>query len=285
MIRRAFAFSALAALTLLAACGGGEDGAPSVANISASSVAFSRATTITVSGRYLTSTSMTSEGEACEGLARTASTEDSSTYSCIVRRAGDLVFHVRRGDDANILGSLRIVIPKPQVTMTTTVGTIILELDANEAPKTAQRYLDYMNSTATATNRFYDNTLFHQVKRDLGVLGGAYLTNYVAKTPVVATVPIESNNGLKNLRGTIALLHGEDPNSGNNVFYINAKDNPQFDYVNDANPGYTVFGRIIQGIEVFDSIQTVPTQTRTTAPMLTDTPVTEVRITTLRQTK
>ena len=144
--------------------------------------------------------------------------------------------------------------PVAHVTITTTVGQMTLELDADNAPKTVENFLAYANSG------FYDGTIFHRVINNFMIQGGGFTTDMEQK-PTQAPVDNEANNGLKNERGTIAMARTQDPHSATAQFFINVQDN---DFLNHTGEnmqgwGYTVFGKITQGEDVLDKIRCVQT--------------------------
>jgi peptidyl-prolyl cis-trans isomerase A (cyclophilin A) len=114
------------------------------------------------------------------------------------------------------------------------------------------------------------------------VQGGGYTTGLVKKSGQLAPITLESNKGLSNLRGTIAMARTDDPNSATSEFFINVVDNQFLDYKSAASPGYAVFGKVVQGLEVPDAIIAQPTRTLNG---FNDVPVTDVTITSIRQTQ
>jgi peptidyl-prolyl cis-trans isomerase B (cyclophilin B) len=142
----------------------------------------------------------------------------------------------------------------PQVIIQTNMGSIEVELDPGKAPNTVKNFLDYVNS------KFYEGTIFHRVIKGFMVQGGGF-TQDMGQKKTSAPISIESNNGLKNDRGTIAMARTNDPNSATSQFFINAKDN---DFLNYSAPtmqgyGYTVFGKVTKGIDVVEKIENVKT--------------------------
>lgn len=138
------------------------------------------------------------------------------------------------------------------VCMLTSSGEIVVELYDSYAPQTVANFYKYVAAG------FYANTLIHRVDRDFVVQGGGYRPGMVEKTPLYAPIPLESNNNLSNLRGTIAMARRSDPNSATSQFFFNVVDNTSLDYQSAANPGYAVFGRIISGLNTLDAINIVP---------------------------
>jgi len=142
----------------------------------------------------------------------------------------------------------------PKVVLETSQGEITLELDADKAPKTVENFLAYVR------DGHYDGTIFHRVIPDFMIQGGGYDANFVQK-PTRAPIQNEANNGLKNLRGTIAMARTNNPHSATAQFFINTVDN---DFLDHRSPtprgwGYAVFGKVIAGMEVVDRIQRLPT--------------------------
>lgn len=145
--------------------------------------------------------------------------------------------------------------PWGTVCMLTSSGEIVVELYDSYAPQTVANFYNYVAAG------FYTNTLIHRVDRDFVIQGGGYVSGMVAKTPLYAPIKLESNNGLSNLRGTLAMARRSDPDSATSQFFFNVRDNTSLDYQSAANPGYTVFGRIISGLPTLDAINVVPTYT------------------------
>lgn len=163
----------------------------------------------------------------------------------------------------------------PQVTLQTSLGTMVLELNPEQAPITVANMLAYVNSG------FYNNTLIHRVIPGFMVQGGGFNTGLSYKDPTYSAIALESNNGLSNLRGTIAMARSSDADSATTQFFVNQVDNTYLDYSNPASPGYAVFGRVVSGLAVIDSMANVPTTTRSTHA---NVPVTDVTITAFGQT-
>ena len=142
----------------------------------------------------------------------------------------------------------------PQVKFTTTMGVIVVELDPKKAPKTVANFLDYVKKG------HYDGTTFHRVIPNFMIQGGGFEPGFKQK-PTDKPIQNEADNGLKNMNGTIAMARTGDPHSATAQFFINTKDN---DFLNHSgkNPqgwGYTVFGKVVQGMDVVKKIEAVPT--------------------------
>lgn len=142
----------------------------------------------------------------------------------------------------------------PKVQIQTTMGAIIVELDAKAAPKTVANFLDYVRSG------FYDGTIFHRVIKNFMIQGGGF-TPDMEKKPTKAPIANEAENGLQNLSGTIAMARTSAPHSATSQFFINVKDNHFLNYRAKTNRlwGYCVFGKVVKGMEVVKAIETVPT--------------------------
>ncbi|MEZ5463867.1 MAG: peptidylprolyl isomerase [Lysobacteraceae bacterium] len=146
-------------------------------------------------------------------------------------------------------------VPATRVAITTNMGRMVVELDAAKAPKSVANFLQYVDSG------FYDGTVFHRVIGNFMIQGGGFSTDLQRK-PTKAPIPNEANNGLSNLRGTVAMARTSDPNSATSQFFINTVDNPRLDFVSEQNAytwGYAVFGKVIEGMEVVDAIRAVET--------------------------
>ena len=143
------------------------------------------------------------------------------------------------------------------VRMQTNKGTIVLELDADKAPATVANFIDYANAG------FYDGTIFHRVIPGFMIQGGGFepgMTQKATREPIKN----EAENGLKNDLGTIAMARTPDPHSASSQFFINAKDNG---FLNHTSPtmqgwGYCVFGKVVEGLDVVKTIESVATGSR-----------------------
>ena len=150
------------------------------------------------------------------------------------------------GDDSQ--GETRIV------TLTTALGAIELQLDGGSAPGTVSNFIAYVEGG------HYDGILFHRVIPNFMIQGGGMRAGLV-ENPTRAPIENEADNGLKNLRGTIAMARTQDPHSATAQFFINLKDNSFLDHTekSPAGWGYAVFGQVISGMDVVDQIASVET--------------------------
>jgi cyclophilin family peptidyl-prolyl cis-trans isomerase len=137
------------------------------------------------------------------------------------------------------------------VLLETSAGSVRIELFDGKSPATVENFLGYVRSG------FYDGTVFHRVIPGFVIQGGG-LTAAMQPRPTGAPVRNESANGLKNLRGTLAMARTSAPDSATSQFFINLRDNEALD-PRGAAAGYTVFGKVIEGMEVVDRIAAVPT--------------------------
>ena len=174
-----------------------------------------------------------------------------------------------------LLASLPLCAAQPRARIETTLGVMVIELFEDKAPATVANFKRY------AHRGYYDDTLFHRVLEDRVIQGGGHRADYSEK-PTDPPVLNEADNGLSNVRGTLAMARTADPHSATAQFFINLSDNTPYDHRgNDArNFGYCVFGRVIEGMDVADAIGKVKVQSR--AGFDNNVPVTPVLITRLR---
>lgn len=160
----------------------------------------------------------------------------------------------------------------PQVSLKTSAGEIVLELNAEKAPKSVDNFLQYVKSGQ------YDGTIFHRVINGFMIQGGGFDADMKEK-PTRPAIPNEAKNGLKNAAYTVAMARTSDPDSATAQFFINVADNAALDYPSRDGAGYAVFGKVIKGNDVVDKIRAVQTTDR---GMNQNVPVKAVVITTAR---
>jgi len=162
-------------------------------------------------------------------------------------------------------------ITKKRVKLETSEGDITLELDLTRAPVTVLNFLKYVRSG------HYDGTIFHRVMKDFMIQGGGFTPEFERKEPD-ATIKNEATNGLKNVRGTIAMARTNNPHSASTQFFINVVDNSFLDHTSKTPRGwgYTVFGHVIKGMNVIDKIRKI--RTAPSGPFPSDVPVKTVLI-------
>ena len=142
----------------------------------------------------------------------------------------------------------------PKVKIDTNLGTIVLTLNADKAPVTVANFLQYVDSG------YYKDVIFHRVIKGFMVQGGGF-TQAFQKKDTKAPIKNEADNGLKNERGTIAMARTGDPHSASAQFFLNSVDNARLDHKAKTMQGwgYTVFGRVVEGMDVVDKISDLPT--------------------------
>jgi peptidyl-prolyl cis-trans isomerase A (cyclophilin A) len=143
----------------------------------------------------------------------------------------------------------------PRVALETSQGRIVIELAPKEAPKTVDNFLAYVKAG------HYDGTVFHRVIPTFMIQAGGFGPD-MSERPTRPPIPLESKNGLKNARGTVAMARRSDPNSATAQFFINVVDNTSLDYPSFDGNGYAVFGKVVEGMDVVDKIKDVPTGSR-----------------------
>ena len=153
-----------------------------------------------------------------------------------------------------LLGSATVFAANPQVEIRTSLGAVTVELYPDKAPKTVENFLQYVKSG------FYRDSIFHRVIPGFMVQGGGF-SKAMEQRPTRDPVAIESANGLKNDKGTVAMARTQDPNSATAQFFINVADNAFLNYTAPTGRGYgyTVFGKVIEGMSVIEQIAQVPT--------------------------
>lgn len=169
------------------------------------------------------------------------------------------------------LFAFNAVAADPQVEIKTNMGSFIVELNPDKAPKSVENFLQYVK------DGHYKGTIFHRVIPNFMIQGGGFTADFAQKK-TRAPIPIEANNGLKNDVGTIAMARTNDPNSATSQFFINHKNN---DFLNHTAPtpqgwGYAVFGKVVKGMDVVNKIAAIPTGPR--GPFPSDVPSQQVII-------
>jgi peptidyl-prolyl cis-trans isomerase A (cyclophilin A) len=171
---------------------------------------------------------------------------------------------------AGVLASLATLAAAQTVRLSTSMGDIVIELDAQKAPNTAKNFAEYVQAG------HYNGTVFHRVIPGFMIQGGG-MTPDLREKSTRAPIAIENRSGLTNKRGTIAMARTMDPNSATSQFFINVVDNAMLDPANARDGfGYAVFGKVVKGMDVVDKIENVPT---TSAGMHQNVPVKPVLIT------
>jgi peptidyl-prolyl cis-trans isomerase A (cyclophilin A) len=140
----------------------------------------------------------------------------------------------------------------PQVLIKTSKGDIVVELYPTQAPITVDNFLKYVDA------KHYDGTIFHRVIGNFMIQGGGFTADMKQK-PTREGIKLESKNGLKNDRGTIAMARTAIPDSGTAQFFINVVDNAMLNHPQPDGHGYAVFGKVVKGLETVDTIKAVRT--------------------------
>jgi len=156
-----------------------------------------------------------------------------------------------------------------KVKLETSMGDIVIELDRDKAPKSVENFVQYVKAG------HYNGTIFHRVIPTFMIQGGG-MTDKMVEKPTKPPIPLESRNGLTNVRGSVAMARTPNPNSATSQFFINVKDNAFLDQANSSDGnGYAVFGKVVEGMDVVDKIKEVKTASK---PPHDDVPVTPVVI-------
>ena len=288
------ATAALLLAATLAACGGGGVDA-SVSNITASPTRYSQTMFVTVNGRGLgAGIEMTVDGP-CNNVTRVAGTsEDTVQWTCVINGLGEVVPRVRHTDSRRELGSVKVDIPPPRVSMAFSDGTrngaMIFELDAVLAPVAVNNFLAYVAAG------FYRNTVIHRAVPNEGIQGGTYTTaaatgtTLITKAATLAPITPDAVAGMLNLRGTLAVVRDDAVPTVTAKFFINSGDNPKYDLrtfdsaQGKVTVGNLVIGKLVEGLNVLDVVSSVPTVVDV-AELLTNVPKPPVTITLMSQTR
>ncbi len=237
----------------LLSCGGGRGGSlPAVTEILVDQVRYGQTSTFRLLGINLTQDFQVSISN-CTGLTVLNGGSDAEQdVSCSPSMVG-VGQITTQTTDGRVMAVKSFEVPNPQVKISTNFGDMTVELNATLAPVTVNNYLKYVNAN------FYNNTIFHRLIAQFVVQGGWINTAMAEQAGARAPIALESNNGLKNTRGSIGMARTSAPNSASTQFYFNLVDNPKLDYQSEAAPGYAVFGRIIEGLGVIDIMAQITT--------------------------
>lgn len=275
--------------TMLTACGGGgsdssNSGPPAsdantparITSVTPDRLMFSRRVSFTVVGTALDrGLSLTSAGCGSPTIAA-GGTNTQRVISCTPIATGNITLNFSLTGLATPFVSTQFI-PVPQVTMKTTLGDLVMQLAPTNAPITVNNFLQYVN------DGFYNTLTFHRVIPDFVIQGGGF--NALLQTKITREpIRLESVNGLRNVRGSIAMARAGDPNSATSQFFFNVKDNSaDLDGNTRGGNGFAVFGQLISGLEVMDAISRVPTNSPNAAFM--NVPIVPVTITSATQTQ
>jgi cyclophilin family peptidyl-prolyl cis-trans isomerase len=260
----------------LIACGGSTGFEPVVTGVKAQSLMYGHTASILLGGKDLRSTITVDTQGACTSPSFSASsTTELLVLNCRALTVGDFLLSVKSAQ-GDLLFTEKLTIPKPQVMLLTSKGNITLELEPSIAPVSVNNFLTYVSQG------YYKGTIFHRVIPGFVVQAGGYSSGMVKKSGQAAPISLESNKGLSNVRGSLAMARTNIPNSATSEFYVNLVNNTSLDYKNSANPGYAVFGTVVQGMDTVDAIALEPTSVY---GAFADVPLSEVAITLAIQVK
>jgi peptidyl-prolyl cis-trans isomerase A (cyclophilin A) len=263
---------ALGLTLLLGGCGGSSGFAPFISAAKPESLQYGRTATILLGGSHLRSFLVVEVPGCANPVFASRSTPELLVLNCTVNVVGDLPLSVK-DPEGKVVFATTLTVPKPQVALGTSMGSMLLELDPAKAPVSVNNFLGYVRQD------FYTNPLFHRVIAGFVVQGGGYTSGLVKKSGQAAPIALESNNGLSNLRGTLAMARTSELNSATSEFYVNLVDNVALDTLNG---GYAVFGTVVQGMGVVDAIAS---QATGTLNGMGDVPLSEVTITSVSQVR
>jgi cyclophilin family peptidyl-prolyl cis-trans isomerase len=266
---------ALLTSLFLVGCGGGNETPPQAPSIQGSNLFYGLNATFSVGVTTLTPGVSLSADKCSNLIQATSSIPTALAFTCKITGTGKLTF-TAKDSQGGLLATQAFTVPDPQVQVTTTQGKLVLELNPTAAPLSVDNFLKYVGSG------FYTGTIFHRVIPNFVVQAGGFTSGLTPMTPSFGPITLESNNGLKNLKGTLAMARTSDPNSATSQFYVNLVDNTSLDFVSSANPGYAVFGKVSSGFdEVITTIGKLPTGTSkdTSGNDMADVPTTEATIT------
>ena len=159
-----------------------------------------------------------------------------------------------------------------QFLINTSKGNIVIETYPEKAPITVKNFESYVNKG------FYNDTIFHRVIDGFMIQGGGF-TKDMSQKKTDAPIKIESDNGLKNKKYTIAMARTSIPDSATSQFFINVKNNDFLDYTGQGNPGYCVFGKVIEGQDIVDKIGKLKTRVKNG---MGDVPIKTVKINSIK---
>lgn len=211
--------------------------------------------------------------DKCINLSMGAVTASGHTATCTVNSTGPVKFTVTNASSSTTLQTQTVSVPEPQVTLVTTLGTVVMELNPTAAPITVKNFLSYVNQSPS----FYNGTIFHRVEPTVNyvVQGGGFTSGPILKSATSPAITLEtSSTSPKNLKYTVGMARTSAVNSATTQFYVNLRDNSGFDYQNANSPGYAVFGKVVYGMSVIDLMSTEQTGTKNGYSNVPDTDIT-----------
>lgn len=230
---------------------------PAASSIASSTLSYGKAATFIIDGAQLGQGFQYTVAGCEQATLDPVSSAFRQTFTC--KPGPALAVTARALQDGSEVLSQTFAVPKPQVTMATSLGAIVVELEPDKARATVDNFLAYVDS------KFYDSTIFHRVVRNFVAQGGGFTrvgaSTLTPKTSLRPPIALESNKGLSNLRGTIAMARTALPDSATSQFYFNTVNNTFLDYSSSTSPGYAVFGSVVSGLAVVDAMNGVATRT------------------------
>ncbi len=224
---------------------------PTVTRISVDRLMYLAPATFTVTGTGLDQSIRFDSGHCSNITEQAGGTATQRVYTCSPSGVGLVNFTVW-ARDGSAVWSGDAEVGQPRVRLSTSKGDIVVELNPAKSPITVANYLQYVR------DGYYAGLVFHRVINDFMIQGGGFdLSLQLRQTR--APIQLESQNGLSNVRGTIAMARTNIANSATSQFFINVVDNLFLNYTSTASPGYAVFGQVVQGMDVVDQIKVVPT--------------------------
>jgi cyclophilin family peptidyl-prolyl cis-trans isomerase len=230
--------------------------------------------------------------DKCINLSMGAVTASGHTATCTVNSTGPVKFTVTNASGSTTLQTQTVSVPEPQVTLVTTLGTVVMELNPTAAPITVKNFLSYVNQSPS----FYNGTIFHRVISNFMAQGGGFTTGLVQKTGLSPAIKLESQNGLSNVRGSVAMARTPDADSATAQFFVNLVDNTvdsvssdpliqrtNLNYQSSAKPGYAVFGKVVTGMNVVDRMPLQPQKYINVN--FTNVPITDITVLSATQTQ
>lgn len=182
--------------------------------------------------------------------------------------------------DSNVNNNPALPGDAPRVVIETSLGTIVIGLYEEQSPITVANFLAYVDAG------FFDGTAFHRVIPAFMIQGGGFIPQgggRFERKERLPSIVLESDNGLKNLRGTVTMARADRPDTASSEFFINLVDNQRLDRFGNVQLGYAVFGAVLEGMDIVDAIAEVPTQVVVTFPDERATPVEDVMILAVRR--
>ncbi|MBC3861631.1 peptidylprolyl isomerase [Undibacterium jejuense] len=273
---------AFASLVFLSGCGGSKSSNNAVlATVSSVSISptlntsptvlkYRQAITMVINGQNLQQ-GVNINNPGCANLTESAGGSNTTrTFTCKIIHVGP--FNMTITDTANnqlYFAAMSVPLAaRPQVTLATTMGNIVVELNPFAAPISVDNFLNYVESG------FYSNTIFHRADKQV-IQAGGYTPTLTALTPTNPAITLESTlaTGLSNTAGTIGMASTSVANSATSQFYFNVVDNSSIFNATTTSGGYAVFGTIFSGLNVMQAIDAVPTSAQGGLPTVPVTPV------------